>query len=354
MTPMHPLHTGHDTLPRLPALLAELGLSGSAFVISDSHVLPLYGERVRTLLEDAGWRVVMRAVPAGEASKSLDCASELWDWLVSERAERRDTVIALGGGVVGDLAGWVAATYLRGLNLVQVPTTLLAQVDSSIGGKTGIDHPRAKNLIGSFYPPCLTLVDTALLSSLPPRELVNGSAEVVKTALIADADLFEYLLDHADALNRLEAEPTAHVIGRCAELKLEVVTEDPKESGRRAILNYGHTIGHSIEAASGYDGLLHGEAVAVGMRGAARIAVEMGLLAPEVEARQSAALDRFGLPKSAPGLEPERVLAAMRLDKKVLAGGQRWVLLRGIGHPEVRSDVPGDLVERIVRECVTG
>jgi 3-dehydroquinate synthase len=351
---MRPLRTGHDILPQLPRFLRELGLSGSAFVVSDFNVLPLYGERVRRPLEAAGWRVAMRAVPAGEGSKSLGCASELWDWLASERAERRDTVVALGGGVVGDLAGWVAATYLRGLNLIQAPTSLLAQVDSSIGGKTGIDHPRAKNLIGSFYPPSLTLIDTSLLSTLPPREFTSGWAEVVKTALIADAELFEYLLAHADALRRLESGPLARVVGHCAEIKLRIVAEDPKETtGRRVILNYGHTIGHAVEAAAGYGGLLHGEAVAVGLRGAARIAVEMGLLAPNTEARQAEALDRFGLPRTAPGLEPSRVLAAMKLDKKVVAGGQRWVLLRDVGVPELRSDVPEALVRRVVEGCVT-
>ena len=348
---MHRLHAGHDTLPRLPQLLADLGLSGSAFIISDDHVLPLYGERVRAVLECDGWRVATTAVPAGEASKSLACAAGLWDWLASERAERRDVVVALGGGVVGDLAGWVAASYLRGLNLVQIPTSLLAQVDSSIGGKTGIDHPRAKNLIGAFYPPRLTLTDTSLLSSLPERELRSGWAEVVKTALIGDADLFAYVQDNARALATLESEPLAHVIGRCAAIKLEVVTEDPKEQGRRMVLNYGHTIGHAIEVAAGYGAMTHGEAVAVGMRGAALIATEMGLLEPTIAARQAETLAQFGLPDRA-AVEPKAVIDAMRLDKKVIAGGQRWVLLRGLGEPEVRADVPAGLVQHAVEACI--
>ncbi len=349
---MHPLHTGHDTLPQLPQLLANLGLSGSAFVISDEHVLPRYGDRVRSLLEGAGWRVATRAVPAGEASKCLACAADLWDWLASERAERRDTVVALGGGVVGDLAGWVAASYLRGLNVVQVPTTLLAQVDASIGGKTGIDHPSAKNLIGAIYPPRLTLIDTALLSSLPERELRSGWAEVVKTALIGDADLFAYLQRNVGALTRLEPASLAHVVGRCAAFKLEVVTEDPTEQRRRLILNYGHTIGHAIEAAAGYGAMTHGEAVGIGMRGAAMIAGGMGLLDPTIAAQQAETLAAFGLPERAPAVEPERVMAAIRLDKKVISGGQRWVVLRGVGEPEVRADVSPALVRRAVEECV--
>lgn len=349
---MHPLRTGHDTLPELPRMLRDLGLSGTAFLVSDSNVLPLHGERVRALMESGGWRVRSRAVPAGEASKSLECASELWDWLVSERAERGDILLALGGGVVGDLAGWVAATYLRGIGLVQVPTSLLAQVDSSVGGKTGINHPQAKNLIGSFYPPNLTLVDTSFLRTLPERELRSGWAEVIKTALVADPTLFEYILDNTQSLLRLETAPLAHVVGRCANLKLEVVTEDPKESGRRAILNYGHTLGHAIETAAGYGALLHGEAVAVGMRAAATIAVDLGMLRLELAARQAEALLAFGLPQGAPGIGARSVLEAMKLDKKVRSGGLRWVLLREIGAPEVRPDVPPELVRRVVKECL--
>lgn len=329
-----------------------MGLSGTAFVVSDTHVLPLYGERIRQLMEGAGWRVHTRAIPAGEASKSLECASDLWDWLVLERAERGDTIIALGGGVVGDLAGWAAATYLRGVNLVQVPTTLLAQVDASIGGKTGINHPSAKNLIGSFYPPNLTLVDTAFLTTLPERELISGWAEVIKTALIADPDLFELLLENSSSLRGLEIEPLARVVGRCAAIKLEVVTADPTEQGKRAILNYGHTIGHAIEAAAGYGSWLHGEAVAVGMRGAAAIAVELGLLDAGIARRQAEMIREYGLPVSASGLDAATVMEAMKLDKKVRAGGLRWVLLRDVGHPDVRSDVPTELVRRIVGECV--
>jgi len=349
---MHPLHTGHDTLPQLPRLLANLGLSGSAFVVSDEHVLPRYGEHVRSLLERADWRVATRAVPAGEASKSLLCAADLWDWLASERAERRDTVIALGGGVVGDLAGWVAASYLRGLNVVQIPTTLLAQVDASIGGKTGIDHPRAKNLIGAIYPPRLTFVDTSFLSSLPERELRSGWAEVVKTALIGDADLFAYLQANVRTLTTLEPASLAHVVGRCAAIKLAVVTEDPTEQGRRVILNYGHTIGHAIEAAAGYGMMTHGEAVAVGMRGAALIATEMGLLDPVIAAQQAETLASYGLPERAPAVEPERVMEAMRLDKKVISGGQRWVLLRDVGETEVCTDVSTTLIQRVLEECI--
>lgn len=350
---LHPLITGRDLLPQLPRMLSELGLSGKAFVISDTDVLPLYEDRIRNALEDAGWQVNCRAIPAGEESKSIACASELWDWLVDERAVRKDLVIALGGGMVGDLAGWVAATFLRGVQLVQLPTSLLAQVDASVGGKTGINHPKAKNLIGSFYPPALTVVDTSFLATLPERKLREGWAEVIKTALIADPALFDFLCERAADLMALEQEPLAHVVGLCAEIKLRIVTDDPKESGLRAILNYGHTIGHAIEAIAGYGSLMHGEAVAVGMRGAARIAVEKGLLQPEVAERQNRLLDTFDLPASAPGLNPQLVLDTMTLDKKMTSGGLRWVLLRDIGRPELRMDVDADLVSKVVGGLVS-
>ncbi|MEJ7652285.1 MAG: 3-dehydroquinate synthase [Chloroflexia bacterium] len=349
---MHPVATGEDVLHTLPELLAEFGLGGTAFIITDEHLLPIYAGPVRESLERSGWKVGLYAVPPGEESKSLERAATRWDWLASERAERRHVVIALGGGVVGDLAGWVAATYLRGLPLVQVPTTLLAQVDSSIGGKTGVNHRSAKNLIGSFYPPVVAIIDPALLRTLPERELRCGWAEVVKTALIADPALFEFLLARRDDLLALDPAALAHVVGRCAEIKLQVVTEDPTEQGRRAILNYGHTLGHGIENAAGYGALTHGEAIAIGMRAAARIAVELGLLDPAVAARQYEALDGFGLPASAPGLSVDAVLAAMRLDKKVHSGTPRWVLLEGVGRPIVRSDVPEDLVRLAAAECV--
>lgn len=350
---MHPLHAGHDILTELPDRLSELGLDGGrAFVVGDSNVMPLYSGKLREALEAAGWSVSECVVPAGEGSKGLRTASLLWDWLVDERADRRSVLFALGGGVVGDLGGWVAATYLRGIRLVQLPTTLLAQVDAAIGGKTGINHPRAKNLIGSFYPPVLTFVDTAFLGSLPPRELTSGWAEVIKTALIADSDLFEYLMQQADALLTLEPEPLQHVVRRCGEIKLEVVTDDPRESGRRMTLNYGHTIGHALEAAAGYGRLSHGEAVAVGMRGAAKIGVDLGVLDPAGQALQAEAIQRFGLPASAPGVDEESVLSAMQLDKKAQSGSLRWVLLRDIGHTEIVSDVPAEVVRRAVAECV--
>jgi 3-dehydroquinate synthetase len=236
--------------------------------------------------------------------------------------------------------------------LVQLPTSLVAQADSAIGGKTGINHPRAKNLIGAFHPPALTLVDTAFLATLPERELRSGWAEVVKTALVADPELLRYLIEHAEALRSLEPEPLGRAVGRCAALKLEIVTEDPREDGRRAVLNYGHTIGHAVEAAGGYGVWLHGEAVAVGMRGAAMIASELGLLSPEAAKAQERALDAFRLPGAAPGVDVERALEAMKLDKKARGGRMRWVLLREPGSPELRTDVPPELVRRVVEECV--
>lgn len=345
---LHPLITGSGLVEQLPQLLSSFGLSGRVFIISDSTVLPLYGPRVRGVLEAEGWGVESIAVPVGEESKSVAEASRLWDWLIDQGASRSDIVLALGGGVVGDLAGWVAATYLRGIRLVQIPTNLVAMVDSSIGGKTGINHPKAKNIIGSFYPPVVTLIDPVFLGSLSAAELRCGWAEAIKTALIGDLELFEYMERNADRLINLEPEPTSHVVGTCAQFKLRIVTEDPKESGLRAILNYGHTIGHALENAAGYGTLLHGEGVAIGMRGAAAIARKMSMLDERVAMRQNRLLDKFELPERCIGLSEERVLSSMSRDKKMTPRGLRWVLLRDIAKPELRTDVSQEIVREVI------
>jgi 3-dehydroquinate synthase len=253
--------------------------------------------------------------------------------------------------MVCDLAGFVAATFVRGLPLVHVPTSLLAMVDAAVGGKVAVDHPQAKNLIGAFYQPRLVLADVSVLQTLPPRELTSGWAEVIKHALILDEDLLRLLETDAAAACRLDPTVAERVIARSVALKAAVVSEDEREeTGRRMVLNYGHTIGHGLEAAAGYAGLLHGEAVAVGMSGAARIAVRLGILAPEVAERQDALLARFGLPLRAPGVDARMALAAMALDKKAEGGALRWVLLEDIGRTVIRRDVPASLVEQVVAE----
>lgn len=342
------IHTRWGALEDLGGLMRDVGLSGRAFVITDSNVGPQCGARALAALKAVGFEAVMHAVPAGESSKSLDSARELYDWLLDHRAERGSAIIGLGGGVVGDLAGFVAATYLRGVPFVQCPTSLLAMVDASIGGKVGVDHPRGKNLVGAFYPPRLVVQDTSLLAELPSRALREGFAEVIKHGLIMDPPMLDDL--ERDAKRLLGAEPDliTDMVARNAALKARVVSEDEKEGGLRAILNYGHTIGHAIEQVTHYGPILHGEAISAGMMVAAAIGERMGVTPPAVGARQRALFELYGLPLSHAGLDPVAVLAATRLDKKVAAKRLRWVLLEDFGRPVLRDDVEDDVVLQVL------
>ncbi len=290
-------------------------------------------------------------MPPGESSKSLERAASVYDWLVARKAERGHVIVGLGGGVAGDLAGFVAATFLRGMPLVLAPTSLLAMVDASVGGKVAVDHREGKNLIGAFYQPRLVFDDVALLRTIAPRELAAGWAEVVKHAFIMDADLLAMLESRPEAATALDPAFATQLVARNAALKGRIVSDDEREtSGLRITLNYGHTIGHGIEAATAYGEYLHGEAVAIGMMGAAAISVRMGLLDPQVAARQETLLRKLGLPLRAPGVGAERVLAAMALDKKVRGRRIRWVLLAAAGRTVIRDDVPEALVRDVVAE----
>jgi 3-dehydroquinate synthase len=344
------LHVEPGVVERLGELLRRRGLDGRAFVVTDENVGPRHGARVVRALEAAGYEPAMRAVAAVERSKSLATAADLFGWLAGERAERRDFVVALGGGLVGDLAGFVAATYLRGVPVVQVPTTLLAQVDSAIGGKTGVNLESGKNLVGAWHLPHVVVVDPTVLTTLPEREIRAGWVETLKHALLDGEAFTEEVESSAEALLRLDPERTAAVVERSGRFKVGVVEEDPREQGRRIVLNYGHTIGHALEAATEYTRFLHGEAIAVGLTGAARIGVAVGATPPALAERQRALLERFGLALTAPGVEPARVLAAMKIDKKVDARAIRWVLLEAAGRPIVRRDIPDDLAAATVRE----
>ena len=341
----YPVFVGQGALDELPAHLDAVGLDGRLWLIADEAVYGLYGRRVEATLQADGRDVRARTVPSGEEHKTLGQMAELYDWLLAERVERRDAILAFGGGVVGDMAGFVAATILRGIAFVQLPTTLLAQVDASIGGKVAVDHPRGKNLIGAFHQPSLVVADTGTLATLPARELAAGWAEVIKTGVILDADLFALLEREADELRQARPGPTETAIRRCMQLKGGVVSEDERESGRRAILNYGHTVGHAIEAATAYGRYLHGEAVAIGLRAAAHIAVATGCFPADAAARQADLVERFGLPASAPGVDRAAVRAAMGLDKKARAGRLAWVLPTRLGDADVFRDVPDALVD---------
>jgi shikimate kinase/3-dehydroquinate synthase len=340
-------------LRRLPHSLQASGFSKRVFIVTDSDVGRLYLEPIQDILTGAGVVPQVLIVPAGEASKSLQCWQQILDWLVEQKAEQQEPIIALGGGVVGDLAGFVAATYHRGVPLIQVPTSLLAQVDSAIGGKTGINHPLGKNLVGAFYQPKLIMVDPALLLTLPERVYREGWAEIVKYGMILDADLFEMLEKQTSLLHARDAALLTKIIARCIQLKMDVVQRDERDGGLRNILNYGHTFGHALEALTDYGTFLHGEAVAIGMEVAAHIAVAQGLLTNEHAQRQHRLLRALDLPVHCPPMDIETVLEMMRRDKKVRAGRMRWVLPTRIGHAEVYDDIPLDIVRNAIETVVS-
>ena len=343
------IHCRWGALDDLGALMRDAGLSGSPFIISDETVAEVAGERAMRSLRAAGFEPRLHAFAPGEASKNLETVRCAYDWLLDCRAERSSPIIALGGGVVGDVAGFVAATYLRGVPFVQAPASLLAMVDASIGGKVGVDLPRGKNLVGAFYPPRLVVQDPSLLTSLPPRSLREGFAEVIKHGLIMDPPMLDVLERDAARLLAVEPELTTEIVARNAALKAAVVSEDEREGGRRAILNYGHTIGHAIEAVTGYTGVLHGEAISIGMMAAAEIGRRMGITPAAIGERQARLFERYELPRAMPGIDVEAVLDATLLDKKVAAKKVRWVLLEDAGRPVLRDDVPRDLVRDVLQ-----
>ena len=345
----YPAYAGWDAVTRLPRWLRAAGLGTVVHVLADRAVAELHGARLMDALAEGALEPVLHALELSEGRKTLETAAEVYDALVAARAERRHTVLAFGGGVATDLGGYVAATYLRGMPLVHVPTSLLGMVDAAVGGKVAVNHRSAKNLIGAFYQPRLVVADAALLRTLPRREFISGWAEVIKHALIMDTELLDWLEQEAEALLALEPEPVSRVLRRSIALKAQVVSADEREDGPRMALNYGHTIGHALEAATGYEALLHGEAVAVGMAAAAEIALRMDLIDARLVERQNALIARFGLPLRAPGLDVERVLAAMRLDKKVVGKALRFILLDGPGRTLIRTDVPAELVHRAVQ-----
>ena len=321
--------------------LGEHLAGGDCLIVSNETVAPLYLEKLQANLH--GKDVESISLPDGEAHKSVDTMQLVLDKLVDIGANRDTTVIALGGGVVGDITGFAAACYMRGVAFIQVPTTLLAQVDSSVGGKTGVNHPQGKNLIGAFYQPRIVLIDTVTLDTLPDRELSAGLAEVIKYGAIADRSFFDWLEDNIGALLAKDPQGLAHAIQRSCELKAEVVADDEREMGRRAILNYGHTFGHAIEHCQGYGEWLHGEAVAAGMVMAAELS---GLDAADVD-RLRKLIEAAGLPSAPPALGAEAMLGAMSMDKKVLKKKVRFVLLKELGDAFVSSDIDEAALHRI-------
>ncbi|HWD18762.1 MAG TPA: 3-dehydroquinate synthase [Verrucomicrobiae bacterium] len=346
----YPIHIGTDLLARLGEFCAEARLKGRCAIITDQRVAPHYICPVFCSLRDAGMEAVVITVAPGEPSKSLKTVQACYDQLARHRLERKSFVIAVGGGVIGDLAGFVAATYLRGIPFVQAPTTLLAQVDSSVGGKVGVNLKAGKNLVGAFHQPRLVVCDLATLRSLPKRELRAGLAEVIKYGIIYDAPLFARLERDLPKLLRLDPRALAEVVARCCEIKAEVVRQDEHETGLRAILNFGHTIGHAIEAISGYGKYLHGEAISVGQVAAARLSEELTGLPRAESARIQKLFRRAGLPvrQNFSGPQIKRLLGAMQLDKKVSTGEVKFVLARALGQVEPGHKVAPELIARVL------
>ena len=343
---------GDNLLDRAAELLQPLALGKRGVIISDSNVAPRYAGRLMESLGDCDYDAALLTVPAGESSKSLNQAKRILERLPSLRLDRQSFVIALGGGVVGDLAGFVAATYLRGINFIQIPTSLLALVDSSVGGKVGVNLPQGKNLVGAFYQPRLVIADTATLRTLPKRELRSGFAEVIKYGAITDAGFFRWLERDYRQVLRLESGAVRKAVRRCCELKAKVVSADEHESGLRAILNYGHTIGHAMEALVEYEGLLHGEAVAAGMCCAACLSVKRAGLKRDEAKRLRALVKASGLPTDlAARFSATELIEAMRLDKKARAGKVRFVLLKRLGATVLSDDVTDADVEEVLNVC---
>jgi shikimate kinase/3-dehydroquinate synthase len=345
------IHIGNGLLRQVGSALRAAGVpKGSRVaIVSNPRVAPLYGDVVAEALKTAGFEPFSCLVADGEQNKTLDTVSQLYDLLLAGGLDRGGTVLALGGGVTGDVAGFAAASYLRGVRLVQIPTTLLAMVDSSVGGKTGVDLPQGKNLVGAFKQPALVLIDPRVLATLDPDEVRSGMAEVIKHGVIGAPDLFSELESGAGAVSDWWSERGAENIARALQVKIDIVEQDPFETGRRAVLNLGHTTGHGLENISGYT-LRHGQAVAIGMVAAAKIAAKLGRADPSVIERLSSVLESWGLPTRCPPFPVGEIWGAMAHDKKRHGKALRWVLPRSIGSVEIAEDVPPQVVKSVLRE----
>ncbi len=341
-------------LSTLGPQLAKLGAGRKVALVSDAEIARLHGGPVARSLAQAGFDVTEITVPAGERAKSLEVAREAWDRLLDSGCDRSSTVVALGGGAVGDLSGFVAATYMRGMNLVQAPTTLLAQVDASIGGKTGIDHPRAKNLIGAFHQPRLVVVDPAVLTTLPEREFRSGLAEVIKHGIVLDAAYFDELERRLDALLKRDLPTLERVVAGSCRIKAGVVERDEHEAGLRAVLNYGHTIGHALEAATGFQRWAHGEAVSLGISAEAHLAERLGIATRGTTERQLRLLRAVGLPVTGLGADPAAVVEAISRDKKARDGRVPFVFAPEIGRFRLVYDVPRATVLDTLQSLAAG
>ena len=344
----YPIYIQAGLLDQLPVFMQNHGLDDSLFVITDENVENIYGERIRKLFQDSP-HMQLLSVPAGEPSKSLDQANALYTQLLQSRANRNSVIVAFGGGVVGDLAGFVAATFMRGIRFVQVPTTILAQVDSSVGGKVGINHALGKNLIGAFYQPQFVLIDPETLKTLPQRQIRAGSAEIIKYGFIQDVQFYNEFVTHLDEFYDLKnTQFVESVLQKSCQVKADVVSQDERESDLRAILNFGHTVGHALEAITQYSYFLHGEAIIHGMKAALYLSFLAGHLTRDKVLESCSHLDRFSAPDLPADIKYETLIAAMQQDKKRSSKGQLWVLLETIGNAILTREVGDSQLEQAI------
>lgn len=342
---------GAGNLDRLGEEMTSLNLGKKVLLVSNPEIFNYYGERTCTALEKAGFDLAICTLPAGEEYKTPQTLQTIYDAALKHRLERSSTMLALGGGIIGDMTGFAAATWLRGINVVQVPTSLLAMVDASIGGKTGVNHPQGKNLIGAFHQPKLVLIDPDVLQTLPEREFRAGMAEVIKYGVIWDHKLFDKLeqSQNLDNIQSLDSGLLQEILTRSCQSKADVVSQDEKESGLRAILNYGHTIGHAVESLTGYTVVIHGEAVGIGMVAASQIALKLGLWDEDSDRRQFEIIEKAKLPTQLPpGLKIDEILESLQTDKKVKAGKVRFVLPTRIGAATVTDIVTSDIIRQVL------
>jgi len=334
------IYIGRDTLDGIGERLRLFDLSPKIAMVSNPTVFSLYGDRVTDTVRKAGFDLLTITIPDGEEFKDLIRVEHIYDELLRYKLDRSSALIALGGGVIGDITGFAASTYMRGISSIQIPTTLLAQVDSSVGGKTGVNHKLGKNMIGTFWQPGIVWIDTETLKTLPERELLAGLAEVIKYGIIRDEELFTFLEDNRDKILNLNSDAVTHIIKRSCEIKAEVVSKDERESGLRAILNYGHNIGHAVETVTGYTRFLHGEAVAIGMCLEAKLSQILGVIDKEDVRRIKALIDSYGLPSGTPeDININALLSSMKLDKKAVAGALKFILPEKIGKVRIQKEV---------------
>jgi 3-dehydroquinate synthase len=349
----YPITIGSDILQKVGSSLRQFNFSSPIALVSNTTVFSLYGAAVSRSLAASGLSCTEIILPDGEEYKTLAYAERILDSLLQARLDRKSAIVALGGGVIGDLAGFAASVYMRGVDFIQIPTTLLAQVDSSVGGKTGVNHPRGKNMIGTFWQPRLVWIDIDTLLSLSRRDFVAGAAEIIKYGIIWDRDFFGFLEKIAPNVLELDRDPLRHIIRRSCEIKADVVRRDEREGGIRAILNFGHTIGHALETATGYTAFLHGEAVAIGMCIEAEIARLMGLIHHEEVLRIRRLISAYGLPSAIPrNMDPELFFASMKLDKKAVFGTIRFILPDRIGSVTLHSSVPESAIRKAVEQAM--